>query len=32
VKALQADPDKRYRTPKEFADALGSALPAAARA
>ncbi len=31
VKAFQADPDKRYRTPKEFADALESALPAAAR-
>jgi tetratricopeptide (TPR) repeat protein len=32
AKALQADPDQRYRTPKEFADALESALPATARA
>ncbi|MFI5345063.1 MAG: protein kinase [Elusimicrobiota bacterium] len=27
AKAFQADPDKRYRTPAEFADALESALP-----
>ena len=32
AKAFQADPDNRWRTPKEFADALESALPAAARA
>ncbi|HEX4047003.1 MAG TPA: protein kinase, partial [Elusimicrobiota bacterium] len=32
VKAFQADPDKRYRTPQEFADALESALPSAALA
>lgn len=31
-KALQADPEKRYRTPQEFADALESAVRAAARA
>ena len=31
TKAFQADPDKRYRTPKEFADALELALPAGAR-
>jgi serine/threonine-protein kinase len=31
-KAFQADPDKRWRTPKEFADALESALPSATRA
>jgi tetratricopeptide (TPR) repeat protein len=31
AKAFQPDPDKRYRTPKEFADALESALPSAAR-
>ena len=30
-KAFQADPDKRYRTPKEFADALEAVLPAGAR-
>ena len=32
AKAFQADPDKRYRTPKEFADALESALPSTVRA
>jgi tetratricopeptide (TPR) repeat protein len=32
AKAFQADPDKRWRTPKEFADALVSALPASVRA
>jgi hypothetical protein len=32
VKAFQADPDKRHRTPKEFADALESALTSGARA
>jgi serine/threonine protein kinase len=32
VRAFQADPDKRFRTPQEFADALESALPSAARA
>ena len=32
AKAFQADPDRRYRTPKEFADALESALPSAVRA
>jgi hypothetical protein len=26
AKAFQADPDKRWRTPQEFADALESAL------
>jgi serine/threonine protein kinase len=31
-RAFQADPDKRYPTPREFADALKSALPAAVRA
>jgi tetratricopeptide (TPR) repeat protein len=31
TKAFQADPDKRYRTPKEFVDALESALPSAVR-
>ena len=32
VKAFQADPDNRYRTPAEFAGALASALPASVRA
>jgi hypothetical protein len=32
VRVFQADPDKRYRTPREFADALQTALPAAVRA
>jgi serine/threonine-protein kinase len=32
VKAFQTNPDNRYRTPKEFADALESALPSAVRA
>jgi tetratricopeptide (TPR) repeat protein len=32
AKAFQADPDARYRTPQEFADALEAALPAGARA
>ena len=32
TKAFQADPDQRYRTPKEFADALEAALPAGVRA
>jgi hypothetical protein len=31
TKAFQADPDKRHRTPKEFADALESALPSPAK-
>jgi serine/threonine-protein kinase len=31
-RAFQADPDKRYRTPKEFADAFESARGAAAKA
>jgi serine/threonine-protein kinase len=31
-KAFQADPEKRYRTPAEFADALESALPGAVQA
>jgi len=32
AKAFQAEPEKRYRTPKEFADALESALPSSVRA
>jgi tetratricopeptide (TPR) repeat protein/tRNA A-37 threonylcarbamoyl transferase component Bud32 len=32
TKAFQANPDQRYRTPQEFADALESALPAQVRA
>ena len=31
-RAFQADPDKRYATPREFADALTAAMPAAVRA
>jgi len=32
ARALDPNPDKRWRTPREFSDALAAALPAAARA
>ncbi len=31
-RAFQADPDKRFRTPREFADALEGALQPSVRA